>query len=39
MDDERNKALVLFRKAMADFIKAYDPVSPQLYQWPLNVET
>ena len=39
MDDERNKALVLFRKAMADFITAYQPDSPQLYQWPRNIET
>ena len=38
-DDERNKALVLFRKSMMDFIHEYSPASPQLYQWPLNVET
>ncbi len=39
MDDERNKALVLFRKAMIEFIQEYSPASPQGYQWPLNIET
>lgn len=39
MDDERNKALVLFRRSMAEFIRSYSPDSPQLYQWPLNIET
>ena len=39
MDDPRNKALVLFRQAMVEFIEAYSPASPQRYQWPLNVET
>ena len=39
MDDARNKALVLLRKALAEFIQQYSPDSPQLYQWPLNIET
>ncbi len=39
MEDDRNKALVLFRKAMVDFIQSYSPEAQQLYQWPLNIET
>ena len=39
MDDDRNKALVLFRKAMVDFVQEYSPEAQQLYQWPLNIET
>lgn len=39
LDDERNKALVRFREAMVGFIQRYSPASPQLYQWPLNIET
>ncbi len=34
----RNRALVGFRSAMADFINSYDPAMPQRFQWPLNVE-
>jgi hypothetical protein len=39
MDDDRNKALVRFRGQMVKFIQEYSPVSPQIYQWPLNIET
>jgi hypothetical protein len=34
-----NQALVKFRRAVQDFILKYDTNAPQLYQWPLNIET
>ena len=37
--DPRNVGLVKFREAVADFIRDFDPTSPQLDQWPLNIET
>ncbi|MBE2225126.1 MAG: hypothetical protein IAF02_26550, partial [Anaerolineae bacterium] len=39
MADPRNKALVEYRKTVADFIQAYYPAShpPQMGQWPLNI--
>ena len=39
MDDPRNQALVAFREAVIDLIKGYDPIAPQVHQWPLNIET
>ncbi len=38
LDSEENQALVEFRHAMADFMGKVSPGSPQLYQWPMNVE-
>lgn len=37
--DPRNRALIELRRGLARFIEAYQPESPQLYQWPRNIET
>ena len=38
-DDPRNEALIAFRHKMVGFMQQYQPDSPQLQQWPLNIET
>lgn len=37
--EPRNAALIAYRDEIAAFAQRYDPQSPQLKQWPLNVET
>ena len=37
--DPRNRALVAFRKAIIDFMTDFEDGSPQINQWPLNIET
>jgi hypothetical protein len=37
--DPRNQALIAFRRAMVAFIERYQPDSPEIHQWPLNIET
>lgn len=37
--DPRNHALVHFRETIIAFMKQYQPGSPQINQWPLNIET
>jgi hypothetical protein len=39
LSDPRNQAIVVFRKDMISFITGYEPVLPQIQQWPLNIET
>ena len=39
MKDARNRALVVFRNRLIEFINDYEPDNPQIYQWPLNIET
>ena len=38
-NEPRNAALIAYRDEIAAFAQRYDPQSPQLKQWPLNVET
>lgn len=38
-DAPRNKALIAFRESLIAFIKDLEPKSPQIHQWPLNIET
>ncbi len=38
-NEPRNAALIAYRDEIAAFAQRYDPRSPQLKQWPLNVET
>ena len=38
-DNPLNKGLIAFRHAMKEFIQDYSEEDPQVYQWPLNVET
>jgi hypothetical protein len=37
--DPRNQALIQFRNDLAKLIAAYEPETPQRFQWPLNIET
>lgn len=37
--DPRNRALVAFRQAIVDFMTVYQDGSPQIHQWPANIET
>jgi hypothetical protein len=37
--DPRNQALIQLRNGLAAFIRDYEPDMPQLFQWPLNIET
>jgi hypothetical protein len=39
VQDPRNQALIQFRSDMLKLIKRYEPETPQLFQWPLNIET
>ena len=39
LQDQRNQALMKYRQAVMDFIKDYEGEAPQIYQWPLNIET
>jgi hypothetical protein len=40
LGDPRNVALVARRKELISFIEnRYEPVQPQIYQWPLSIET
>jgi hypothetical protein len=37
--EPRNRALVVFRNRVLDFITKYDAGAGQRFQWPLNIET
>jgi hypothetical protein len=37
--EPRNRALIKLRRGLAAFIGDYEPQTPQLFQWPLNIET
>ncbi|MEM7584976.1 MAG: lipoxygenase family protein [Acidobacteriota bacterium] len=39
LDDESNPELIKLRKFVVDFVEKYQPETPQIYQWPLNIET
>jgi hypothetical protein len=39
LEDPRNQALVEFREAVIDLIESYDPIAPEVHQWPMNIET
>jgi hypothetical protein len=39
MIDPRNRAIVVYRNRLIEFINGYEPENPQLSQWPLNIET
>jgi hypothetical protein len=39
MEDPRNRAVVVYRNRLIEFINRYEPSNPQLGQWPLNIET
>jgi hypothetical protein len=38
-DDASNDALIELRRFIADFIERFEPDTPQIWQWPLNIET
>ncbi|MFP3941019.1 MAG: hypothetical protein ACLF0P_11980, partial [Thermoanaerobaculia bacterium] len=37
--EPRNAALIRLRRQIEDLIRDLQPDSPQLYQWPRNIET
>jgi hypothetical protein len=39
MKDPRNRAVVIYRDRLIEFINRYEPSNPQIGQWPLNIET
>ncbi len=38
-DDPSNDALIELRRFIIDFIERFQPDTPQIWQWPLNIET
>jgi len=38
-DDASNQALVELRRFIAGFIERFEPDTPQIWQWPRNIET
>lgn len=38
-DEPRNRALIALRAALIDFMRTRQPGSPQVNQWPRNIET
>ena len=38
-DDVSNQALIELRRFIAGFIESFEPETPQIWQWPLNIET
>ena len=39
VNDPSNQALIAFRKAILEILLTLDPGMPQVFQWPLNIET
>ncbi len=37
--EPRNRALIDYRAALIDFLRDWQPGSPQINQWPRNIET
>jgi hypothetical protein len=38
-DDASNQALIELRGFIADFVERFSPETPQIWQWPRNIET
>jgi hypothetical protein len=38
-DDASNQALIELRRFIASFIERFEPETPQIWQWPRNIET
>ena len=38
-DEVSNQALIEMRRFIAGFIETFEPETPQIWQWPLNIET